>query len=37
MLSAIFSEAARLEARFWQMGLDAAHGATPDYEKAHRR
>ena len=34
-LSAIFSEAARLEARFWQMGLDAARGATPDYEKVH--
>jgi thiaminase/transcriptional activator TenA len=36
MLSAIFSEAARLEARFWQMGLDAARGATPEYEKVHR-
>lgn len=34
MLSAIFSEAARLEARFWQMGLDAARGAAPDHEKA---
>nr|WP_255574922.1 thiaminase II [Caldovatus aquaticus] len=36
MLSAIFSEAARLEARFWQMGLDAARGAAPEYEKARR-
>ncbi len=37
ILSGVFSEATRLEARFWQQGLDAARrGATPDYEKAHR-
>ncbi len=36
MLSAIFSEAARLEARFWQQGLDAMRNATSDHEKVHR-
>jgi len=35
-LSATFSEAARLEARFWQQGLDAAEGHTAPYEKARR-
>ncbi|MBV1799828.1 TenA family protein [Siccirubricoccus sp. G192] len=35
-LSATFAEAARLEARFWQQGLDAALGRMPGYERAHR-
>ncbi|MCB4825098.1 thiaminase II [Roseicella aerolata] len=34
-LSATFAEAARLEARFWQQGLDAAEGHMAAYEKAH--
>jgi thiaminase/transcriptional activator TenA len=33
-LSATFAEAARLEARFWQQGLDAAEGHQAPYEKA---
>jgi len=33
-LGATFAEAARLEARFWQQGLDAAEGHTASYEKA---
>jgi thiaminase (transcriptional activator TenA) len=36
LLSATFAEAARLEARFWQQGLDAAAGHMASYEKAHR-
>ena len=35
MLAGIFSEAARLEARFWQQGLDAAAGHMASYEKMH--
>jgi thiaminase/transcriptional activator TenA len=35
-LSATFAEAARLEARFWQQGLDAAEGHMAAYEKAAR-
>ena len=34
ILSATFAEAARLEARFWQQGLDAAAGHVAGYEKA---
>jgi thiaminase (transcriptional activator TenA) len=33
-LRATFAEAARLEARFWQQGLDAAEGHMAGYEKA---
>lgn len=35
-LSATFAEAARLEARFWQQGLDAAEGHTPACGKVQR-
>ncbi len=34
-LSATFAEAARLEARFWQQGLDTAEGHMAAYEKVH--
>jgi thiaminase/transcriptional activator TenA len=34
LLSATFAEAARLEARFWQQGLDAAEGRMAGHEKA---
>ncbi|MDO9708097.1 thiaminase II [Paracraurococcus lichenis] len=35
-LSATFAEAARLEARFWQQGLDAAEGDMVPHEKVQR-
>ncbi|MBK1656956.1 thiaminase II [Paracraurococcus ruber] len=36
ILGSTFAEAARLEARFWQQGLDAAEGHMASYETARR-